>query len=40
MTAAAWLVSIFFAAVVLVVVLVSYGVLYWAFRKQSGPDDN
>jgi len=33
-----WLMGIVFAAVVLIVILVSYGVLFWVFRNQSGTD--
>jgi len=37
-SAANWLLGIVFAAVVLAVVLVSYAVLYWVFRKESPPE--
>ena len=36
--AATWLISVAFAALVLFVVVASYGVLFFAFRKQGSPE--
>jgi cbb3-type cytochrome oxidase subunit 3 len=38
MTAVSWLMAVAFAGIVLLVVVVSYAVLYWVFRNQGGPD--
>ena len=36
--AAAWLISAAFAALVLLVIVASYGLLFFVFRKQAGPE--
>lgn len=38
LAAASWILAVAFAAAVLVVAIASYGVLFFAFRKEAKPE--